>query len=482
MDELWASYRKSARNAGLLVGGYWRFFTHVDLAAQVRRFAAGLRAGPVDLAPLVDIEDAGALTPPRLTDWAVRVLEAVHAAAGRRPILYTGAWFLRDKLEEYRLDRWERCIANWSATSWPDHTAIFWQHEGDTRVPWAAGPVDLQRFAARPADLKAHTYENELLYYIDADGQLFGPRAKWYPLPEGRDERLRTYPTRVVSHTMVGFLGAPPPSPSGTDAYFRRSGVGVESTVGVGGRYDGAKRDGEIRQWVECDIVANANLEGDQDPPNCVSVETSDGGTHYNERWGPKQAESVYQFNAAVCWRYGIPAAALPDSREDRTGIGWHRLGIDGDWPNGYPLSGRVAGTERWSASRGKVCPGDVRIKQLYYEGIPRVKAVLGSVLDPQEGDMTEEQVREAVRAVLGLKSGQNLKIAVYGQQDNALVFDRTVNTENPSSIVARLEALATQVAALASAVAKLSITGATVDIDALATAVADEQARRHAA
>jgi GH25 family lysozyme M1 (1,4-beta-N-acetylmuramidase) len=377
-DINWQQYRDNARNAGLLVGGYWRFYPNVARQTQVDRFAQWLDQQPGMLPPMVDVEDMGGLGLAQLTDWSITVLDAVRVATGRTPLLYPGSrWFLANALEGWRLDRWERCLAaETGTTSWPDHSAVFWQYNLDTSVPWATGRVDLQRFACREVDLQAHTYENQLRYWIDEDGQIYGPRVVWAPLPEGDDDpqgRTRQVPRRVVIHTMWGYLG-------GTDAYFRSTAVGVESTFGSGGTQDGAKRDGELRQWVECDVVANANLEGDRDPPDCVSFESSDGAA--TRPFSAQQATTTWQGVAAVCWRYGIPAVELPDSCQGRTGIGWHRLGITG-WPTSGPYRGKLPNCEAWSAINGKTCPLEPRIDQIHQTGIPTVARIVASVKTP---------------------------------------------------------------------------------------------------
>ena len=374
LDVRWQQYRDAARDAGLLVGGYWRFFPDRDMALQVARFADRLDQMPGMLPPMLDIEDTGGLGPGLLTDWTIRCADMIRDRTGRTPILYPGnRWFLANALQGWRLDRWERCLAAETGTAaWPDHSAVFWQYDLDTHVPWASGVVDLQRFAARPADLAAHTYEHDLRYWVDEDGQLYGPRAVWRPLPEGTDERFRQTPRRVVLHTMVGWL-------TGTDSYFRSTAVGTESTFGTGNTLDAQRtgipgRDGEIWQWVECDIVANANLEGDRGVPDCVSWESSDGAQ--DVPLSPRQAETTWQSMAAVCWRYGIPPVELPDSCEGRSGLGWHRLGVPG-WPTTGLYRGKLPSCEAWSTANGKTCPRDNRIRQMHEVGIPRIADLL---------------------------------------------------------------------------------------------------------
>lgn len=381
-DVNWQRYRDNALNAGLLVGGYWRFYPNVARQIQVDRFAQWLQQAPGMLPPMVDIEDTGGLGPAQLTDWSIATLDAVRAATGRTPLVYSNAWNFgftgAGILQEWRLDRWERCIAHGSATSWPSHSAVFWQYDLDTTVPWASGVVDLQRFACREVDLQAHTYENDLRYWVDEDGQLYGSRAVWKPLPEGTDERNRQTPRRLLLHTMVGWL-------QGTWDMFARADVGVESTFGTGHTLDAQRtglpgRDGEIWQMVECDIIANANLEGDRGVPDCVSWESSDGGQ--DVPLSPKQAYTTWQSMAAVAWRYQVPAVELLDSCEGRSGVGWHRLGVTG-WPTTGLYRGKLPNCEAWSLADRKTCPRDNKIMQIHQTGIPTIARIVASVKTP---------------------------------------------------------------------------------------------------
>ena len=53
------------------------------------------------------------------------------------------------------------------------------------------------------------------------------------------------------------------------------------------------------------------------------------------------------------------------------------------------------------------------------------------------------------IRRIFGLEPGQNFKLSVYGQNDNAQALDRIVNTQNPDSVVSRLDRLEAAVTAL---------------------------------
>lgn len=360
IDLRWQGNKVGAMMDNIKVGGYWRFYPDIDLERQVSRFVTALRQAPGMLAPLVDIEDAAGLGPTALTDWAIQCLNLVEFKCGRRPILYTGKNFYDNNLEYWRLDRWELCIAWQTNGTWREYGAVFWQYKLDTRVPWAAGSVDLQKFAL--SSLDHHLFQNELLYHFDDDGLLHGP-CVWSDklLPEAGSQG--TQPNYIsIIHTMVGYL-------NGTDNYFGRADIGLESTFGVGGRYDGATLDGAIYQWMRLFDVADANYQANA---YAMSTETSDGGgNRYLEPWSPKQAESLAQLNAAWCIKLDRPPVLVSRAHSTERGIGHHRQGTD-PW--------RKPGDDYWSPEGNRACPGDTRINQLANEVIPRVRSIVDSV------------------------------------------------------------------------------------------------------
>ena len=102
------------------------------------------------------------------------------------------------------------------------------------------------------------------------------------------------------------------------------------------------------------------------------------------------QVDTLIWILTFVCTRYGLPANALQTSCLDQgQGIGWHRLGIDGSYPNTWPLWGRRPGCQSWSLSTGKACPGDRRIRQIVDVIIPAVAAALG------DDDLTPDEARK---------------------------------------------------------------------------------------
>jgi len=129
-------------------------------------------------------------------------------------------------------------------------------------------------------------------------------------------------------------------------------------------------------QYIDTDFRSSATLEGN---PRCVTWETWDG---FPDMWTDGQApldsdfivEEKAKFMVWLHDTHGIPLVRLPDSRPASRGMGWHRLGIDGNFPTspGTLLGGRVADGENWSTSFGKTCPTDTRIRQFVNITLPR--------------------------------------------------------------------------------------------------------------
>lgn len=149
-------------------------------------------------------------------------------------------------------------------------------------------------------------------------------------------------------------------------------------------------KNGEVEQYIDTDFRGSANLDGNW---NCIGVETWDGfgdswsGGGPGPRWTDKQVESLALLAAWCNREHGIPLKALRSSQRLGRGVGWHRLGIDGNFPKTWPLYGRKLGGEHWSLSAGKVCPTDTRIRQTPNEILPRARHILSggpSVPKPQ--------------------------------------------------------------------------------------------------
>ena len=131
---------------------------------------------------------------------------------------------------------------------------------------------------------------------------------------------------------------------------------------------------GRLKQYQEITKKSFADLDGND---FCVSVEHWDGypnnapGFWENGSDVPPLTESQIE-NDAILFahlviNYDVPnRIATPDNL---TGLGWHRLGIRGNFPEYNPKdmktwTGKQSGVS-FSRSFGKVCPGDRRIDQV---------------------------------------------------------------------------------------------------------------------
>lgn len=195
------------------------------------------------------------------------------------------------------------------------------------------------------------------------------PGVDWRPVPE-HGGAMHAHDI-ICIHTMVGSLW-------GTDAYFRKPNPQANSHFGTG-------PDGHIIQWVDTSNQSWANLNGNG---RVISIENADMGAPFPNWSGSDvppftdaQVEAIAKIIAWACRTYGIPCELIPDSKPGRRGVGYHRQGIDGSYPDH-----RVTGGELWSRSAGKVCPGDRRVAQMR-RIVDRARQLLGQA--PSGGGST---------------------------------------------------------------------------------------------
>jgi lysozyme len=151
-----------ARDVGLIRGAYHYARPSVGTAAgQARRFVAV--AGPAgeqgELAPVLDLEQTGGLSPDQLAAWTQEFLDEVGRLTGRRAMLYTYPNFWRDAMAgTTAFTGHPLWIASYTTApvprmpGWPTWT--FWQYTARGSVRGVAGRVDLNRFNGGLADLR----------------------------------------------------------------------------------------------------------------------------------------------------------------------------------------------------------------------------------------------------------------------------------------------------------------------------------------
>ena len=149
--------------AGLYRGAYHYARPSVGSAADQAAFFAstiGSQTSAGILPPVLDMEEAGSLSPDQLIDWTSTFLTTVQALTGRQPMIYTYPYFWRTKMAgSLAFTGYPLWIASYGTVSpptlgWPSWT--FWQYSATSSVSGIAGnAIDMSRFVGDAAQLAA---------------------------------------------------------------------------------------------------------------------------------------------------------------------------------------------------------------------------------------------------------------------------------------------------------------------------------------
>jgi lysozyme len=161
IDPLFRANWSQAHAAGLKRGAYHFLRPQQDPESQARNFLAALNDDPGELPPVLDFELLGGTQPPQALTSALRWMQIVEHACGRKPVLYTGPSFWRSALgSSSLLAEHPLWIAHYTTApqpqipqGWKDWT--FWQYAEKGSVPGISGPVDLNRFHGTLMELEA---------------------------------------------------------------------------------------------------------------------------------------------------------------------------------------------------------------------------------------------------------------------------------------------------------------------------------------
>ena len=149
-------HRDAARAAGIRWGAYHFVRPEVAPEAQVALLVSVLETDGGDLPPVLDVETDGGLAPDLLRAHVLDLAARVEAETGRRPMLYTGASFYRDRLAP-ALDGYPLWVAQYRDTL-PEvgRPWTLWQFTDSVRLRGVGNqPVSLSVFRGTPADLDA---------------------------------------------------------------------------------------------------------------------------------------------------------------------------------------------------------------------------------------------------------------------------------------------------------------------------------------
>lgn len=150
----------NAKSAGVVRGVYQFFRPGQDPVAQADRLISAVgQLDDDDLPPVIDVEVTGGMDAATIRQRVQRWVAHVEQELGRRPIIYTGAYFWRDSvgggstfaqhplwIAQYT-ERCPRLPSPWR--SW-----AFWQNSDSGSVPGIVGDVDTNHFDGQMGDLE----------------------------------------------------------------------------------------------------------------------------------------------------------------------------------------------------------------------------------------------------------------------------------------------------------------------------------------
>jgi lysozyme len=146
---------KKAKEAGMVRGAYHFFNPKKDGKSQAQRFINTVKIESGDLPPVLDIEKGWNVPKAKIQQEVKAWLDAVEAAYGAKPILYTYVTFyekyLKGKFDDYPL--W---IAHYYQPGSPriGRAWHFWQHSEEGRVNGIHSKVDFNVFNGDSADFR----------------------------------------------------------------------------------------------------------------------------------------------------------------------------------------------------------------------------------------------------------------------------------------------------------------------------------------
>jgi lysozyme len=140
---------KQCHVQGLRCGVYQYFEPNIDPIAQANLMLKMMgKLGPGDLPPVIDVESKAGMTPAAISAAIKKWIDHVEKAVGRKPMIYTGAYFWEDYVKStawvsYPLWHAQYCSNCCPNIANPWKTWHFWQHSSTGKVSGIAGNVDL---------------------------------------------------------------------------------------------------------------------------------------------------------------------------------------------------------------------------------------------------------------------------------------------------------------------------------------------------
>ena len=116
-DEYFDRNWTQMKTHGFYRGAYQYFRPGQDAVAQANMVVSKVgRLGPGDLPAVIDVESAGGQSPATIRNKIQQWLDIVEAGTGKKPMIYTAAYFWRDNVGEGYFTEYPLWVANYGAT------------------------------------------------------------------------------------------------------------------------------------------------------------------------------------------------------------------------------------------------------------------------------------------------------------------------------------------------------------------------------
>ncbi|MBI3201943.1 MAG: hypothetical protein HYZ29_10400, partial [Myxococcales bacterium] len=162
IDKWFEANWKEMKALGILRGAYQYFEPGQDATAQANLMVqkVGGKLGPGDLPCMIDVEATGGQSPATIAAKIKTWIKIVEAGTGKKPIIYTGAYFWQDHVKDTSFGSYPLWIAAYgpSCPSIPDGWTnwTFWQYcDGQTQYCSNGKGFDRDVFNGTAAELKA---------------------------------------------------------------------------------------------------------------------------------------------------------------------------------------------------------------------------------------------------------------------------------------------------------------------------------------
>ena len=156
-DRFFTSNWRASRENDILRGAYHYFRPNENSTKQANNFIKNVQLVPGDLPPILDIEKTSKIQSNEdLVKGVKNWLKIVENHYGIKPIVYTGAHFYNDHLDN-SLNGYLIWVANYNRVKNPLISAswMMWQFSDNGTASGIKGPVDLDLFKGSLSELKS---------------------------------------------------------------------------------------------------------------------------------------------------------------------------------------------------------------------------------------------------------------------------------------------------------------------------------------